>query len=40
MILEPLSGVGSFRQRFSEPRRVQVLTQNSRFKSDAADTGS
>ncbi len=40
MILEQANGVGSFRQRFSEPRQVRVLLENSCFKSDAAETGS
>jgi len=40
MILEQANGVGSFRQRFSEPRQVRVLLENSYFKSDAAETGS
>jgi hypothetical protein len=30
MILEQVNGVGSFRQRFSEPRQVRVLIENSR----------
>jgi hypothetical protein len=40
MILERPNGVGNFRQRFSEPRRVRVLTENSRSNPDMAQTGS
>ena len=40
MILEQVNGVENFRQRFSEPRQVRVLLENSYFKSDAAETGS